>query len=609
MRIKLTFIYLPILLLSACSSDDFKASYGLFADIEEANTLHNEGKDDEASRLLEEVIEYRIEEYSPSLFDKISSIFSDSNDESKAIVDALFCYIAQLDAIEMLSDMTPNIEEKISILKRVTKLSPAIDNIATQYTEQLKVERGTQKDYTALEDNLPRLCSKYSKRYKEYTDALKIPFAFQPSAGDIILYIYHKKWALMNDLLINHDKLYGYDKTFEYFDTILSSHGASAEAYTKALLKAYMSFGGSPKYSYDSGMTYDIFRELSEHNDDLSVKIISEATRWVDNKLILFTDKTIGDLVFAYDNIVLYNPSYWSVYPSYLIDTKTLVTMNDEEIINRVPDQPINFNSILVNKPLLCAVLYKHDKGDIVPRVLEAEQYTIQDTIVRKGYENGVHCVIKLASNYEEKRLYGEDGSALCDSAGVHCSIIEHRDTCSVHRDYNERLQRISYRISKDSKYYSYDENDRLKSIYDNQTATFYEYLDSSVTVIIQNWENNTTTVRTERSYQLAPLPVIEDRVYGGLYRNLETLDTTYLLEVTRYTRDGAFYDEPNLWAIEQYGYDETGRLIGHQYFDRNQTCVESEFYDYATNTVQINYYDDDNQPQTIIKDIDEYRQ
>ena len=403
---------------------------------------------------------------------------------------------------------------------------------------------------------------------------------------------------IKNDLFTHIQKL-----PFEYFDTILSSHGASAEAYTKALLKAYMSFGGSPKYSYDSGMTYDIFREIATYDDDLSVKIISEASKG----FVTVADKAVGDLVFAYGNKIFYNPSYNDTY--YLLNAEGIVIMNDEGIGDLMTEQPITFNSILVNKPLLCAVLYKHDKGDIVPRVLEAEQYTIQDTIVRKGYENGVHCVMKLASNYEEKRLYGEDGSALCDSTGVHCSIIEHRDTCSVHRDYNERLQRISYRISKDSKYYSYDENDRLESIYDNQSAIFYEYLDSSVTGIIQNWENNTTTVRTERSYQLAPLPVIEDRVYGGLYRNLETLDTTYLLEVTRYTRDGAFYDEPNLWAIEQYGYDETGRLIGHQYFDRNQTCVESVFYDYATNTVQINYYDDDNLPQTIIKDIDEYRQ
>lgn len=384
------------LLLLSCSNDSptYTASV-MFTDLETADSLYKHGKISDAKLIWEKILK---EEpyFNRSAFDLFintllfsSTPYGASSFEFEKCNGYIYSCLAQYDALESLYANEECDEKRIEILKRVFTLAPMIDEVS-EYLLQLESEERKQK-----KNHFFRPATSIN-RYNEYVAKVNprkkaSGITFYSSAEQTLEHLYNRKWSIMNSLLIDMDNKYGYDITFNYFDSILAHHGTSIEEYTKTLFKAYMSFSGKPEYQYDSGIDYNTFKSISKSNESWLVTKIVNGPVLLNRKRLL--NKENSGFVVKFDNKYIYNPTIITIgaLTGY---NQELITINENKVSEIKLLKGVSYALLKniymeIDKPLLCAMLLKHGKKDIVNMLASSRQQQTKDGFIRKGIENG----------------------------------------------------------------------------------------------------------------------------------------------------------------------------------------------------------------------------
>ena len=580
MRKILVFIF-AIIFFTSCSKDKNNIVFELFSDIATADSLYREGEITESMRILDNVLNCEIPYVEPTLLDQIL-------DKNKyPYSEYLYSSLAQLDALEMLHSLENDNLKKTDILKRLFILFPKLNTCI---------------------DNNPVTDLGHHNIYTEYKIKVNPPKK-KETFQNLPTYIYQRKWEIINNLLIELDENFGYDVTFQYFDSIFVYHGSCMEEYTKVLAKTYMSFSGHSKYKYQTDMDYSIFKSIIKSRDKwITVKFEESNSIFSSNKIMNHENE---GLVIQCDSLYLYSPSLF--YPSSLtaqnFTTINGISKSDIKISLDIQNN-LYARHINLDKPLLCALLYKHGYGNIASKLLETKQYNSNDTIIREGFENGIKKIVCYNDNLSEIewRLYTEDGHPVSDSTGTHKYNIEYYEDSIVEHYYGADLlprktdhairARVTKEINGENNYtfYYYNWNSELISKHSDNTFTFYKKIDNNRIVIEADYKNNFTTHTTYFGNNITPLnhPILskEVRVYNDLYYNSLNKQFGNLTEIRRFNQYGSYYMTPDLWSMETFLYDEYNRIIEHKYFDNNLQFKGGKRYVYILGSVEIQYYD-----------------
>lgn len=603
MRKAVVLLFLTLLLISCSGNDSRNKVSILFSNLEKADSLCKAGDSLEAEACLEDVINVQIQVDYPSTFKKLIGLLfsqSDSNkQEGMNYYEYMFLCLAKLDALERLYAIKEEPEEKISVLKRLFDLFPDINEIVDKFTEW-ELQTGGRSSWAAS--------SSYRNRYDNYVDKVQPFNKFSGITKELPKYLFRRKWSYMDKLIIDSDKEYGYNTTFDYFDSILVTHGASLEDYTKVLVKSYMSFSGESKYYYESGMDYQIFKNIIENQDNWF-------TIWIQHPDIDFLggERILNShnegFVVEYDNWFIYNPSLNKYMESYGLDSHKITTINGAKqmTIELSKGHKYAISTIIINldKPLLCTLLYKHGHADMVPMIIKAKQYKIQDILVREGYEDGNKKKIYYDNdlNLIEWRLYSEQDVPLCDSTGTHIyRVCEYNDStiyCYYGNDSLPRKNNYARMKKENETYFYYDwQNNLLKKI-SGDTCEYYKNLDSILVKRVVNYKTYNTIVTKEHRKSIGPVlfpkPSKEVILYDDIYNYKIDFQYGNIVEIHRFYQDGSYYDGSDNWAMEKFGYDADGKIETHTFFDDKMTFQGGKKYVYKFNAVEIQYYDKNN--------------
>ncbi len=570
----------------------------LFAYLEKADSLCKAERICEAKACLEDALNVHIHIHFPSASQKIKWLLFSSESyaneqESMVYFEYMFSCLAQLDALERLYSLTDEPQEKISVLKRLFDLFPQINDVVEKYTEW-KLQTGRRKPWPAS-----FLCkSRCERRYDEYVDKVQPGKKFSALIKDLPKYLYRRKWSNIDKLLIELDKEYGYETTYDYFDAVLAMHGASLEDYTKCLVKAYMGFSGKSKYYYESGMDYQTFKTLVANQD-------SWYTAWLQH-----SNSQNEGFIVEYDNQFISNPTLIGKVDIYGHNSHKITMINgtNQTSIELLKDHKYyGISTILINidKPLLCALLYKNGRADIVPMILKAKQYKMQDTLVREGYEDGNKKIVYYDNklNEIEWRLYSEQDMPECDSTGTHIYRVFQYNDSTIYCYYGKDslLRKNGYaRLKKEIDTYSYyDWQNTLLMKSSGDTCVYYSSTDSIQVIRAVNYKTYNTIVTTERRNNTGPMllhkPSKVVAIYNGIYDNVQGVQYGNIMEIHRFCCDGSYYDGSDIWAIEKYDYDAEGRVVRHAFYDNKMNFQGGMKYIYTFYSVEIQYFDKNN--------------
>ena len=591
---------LSLFLLSCSDSDTHNNVSEMFSNLEKADSLCKVDNLFEAKDRLKDVLNVQIQIDYPSPLNKIIWMLSSDLDANKqegmVYYDYMFSCLAQLDALDKLSSLTDEPLDKINVLKLLFSLFPNLDDVTERYTEWVLQTKGSWAASLS-----------YKSRYDEYINKVQLENKFSASATGLPKYLYRRKWCIIDKLLIELDKTCGYDTTFDFMDSVLVSHGTSLEDYTKCLVKAYMSFSGKALYDYDSGMDYTNFQSITSNQDNWYAT-------WIQHPDInLFGGERILNtqnegFVVEYDDHIIYNPSLIKYIETLGVWPHKITTMNGTKQmcieLSKGHKYAISNTLVNIDKPLLCALLYKYGHADMVPKILNGKQYRMKETLVREGYEEENKKIVYYDSNLNEIewRLYSEQGVPVCDSTGTHIYRVYQYSDSTIYCYYgNDSLPRKNNyaRLKEENDirfYYNWQNTLLMKSSGDTCIYYYYKSLDSIQICRAVNYETNNTIVTTEYRNHFGPtlLSQLTQEVafYNGIYDNSHDIQYGNVIEVHRFSTDGTYYNSSDKWAIEKYCYDGEGRVLEHVFYDSKMYFQGGMKYVYTFNSVEIQYFD-----------------
>lgn len=620
------FISALILLLVSCTkSIDERRAFVAFHRIEEAESLYTIGKTEEANSLLDEVINQNNEMEHPTTMQRLRwAIFSDvDKEEGSLYYDYIFLYMAQIEAIATKNKHEDNPLKRIETMKRLFTLAPDFEIVIENYLnwEAIAKKQKTGRTQTYYYDAAYSVYNPFKNKYNKYIGKIKGSYGFAGDRWELPLYLYRAKWGMMGSLLIESDRELGYEKTFAYFDSILEDHGACFQEYTKALVKSYMSFSGLPKYEYETDMGYEEFKT-----------IVADPDRWYTTWAYESKGKTFinsgelnlqsGGFLLECDGKHIWNPSKMDLpYLFFEDDTLEFSLMDGQEMrtIKTGKEEQAQWYASTVNvpKPLLCALLYRHGLGTIVPRVLESKQYIQDSVLVREGEENGYKKVVHYKDNREiEWRLYNMEGQPVCDSMGTHCQRVEDTEDSTITyylgTDMLMREKKPAFEVDPhngkiESHYYD-RQNNLYKKLMDD-TVTYYKNNDSLLITIKCNFETDFTVVTTEflNCLDSTNRPIKEVIVYNDWYDEEEDQQLGDIVLIQHPLMDCSNPSDSLKWPFEQRWYDEQHRVNGIAYYDNNKVFQGGLRYLYKDDgTIIVYHYNSNNwlyQSETIFEE------
>lgn len=596
-------LFVLIFILSSCTD---KKSYDLYDEIELADSLYQNGDYEESMTVLNKVIDYDNSIEEPSGWKKLGWLISSDVYYSMSLLyyDYLFFYLAQLDALETLCSLERNPQKKISLMKHVFVISKDLENVIQEYINSIVQEDESKSGFTQrISSGSTNAFNIFRTRYEKYAERTHPKQRYFAIKNELPYYLYRRKWDLMNNLLIEMDKEYGYEKTYCFFDSILSNHGSCMNDYTKTLVKAYMSFSGTQKYEYDSGMNYADFKTISNNLDYWYVTVINN---WV--SYIYSANLAKIGFVVEYGNKIVTDPTLLKV--DFYNDSSKVVTFDgvytQSKESNFLYGMFYDNYYYVISKPLLCAILYHRDNSSLVPILLKSKQYFKNDTLVRDGYENGNHKIVcyDKAFNMVEWKLYDVNGNPKCDSTGTHCYRVYRSEDSTIEYYYNAHMQPRESEYAKEiydretHRLSYYDYLDTLIKEWSGDTCIYYKYYDSLYTRIAVIYETkNIIVVVDNNNYKnispfLSARPYREKTLYYGYYISEEDRIYGVPLEIQRYNVDGSYFCGLEKWANEKFFYDSVGNITGHTYYDSKMQFQGGEKYNYSSQSTEIQYYD-----------------
>lgn len=579
---KKALIFLCVIICVSCTrSVESSFFYTMNQTVQKADSLYNVGKCIEADSLLEGVISQNYSLYHPGVVKRLFwRVFADSEYMQGFIYyECLFAYMIQLDAIELRCKHELDGKRKVQNLQQIFALPTCIDDAIEEYNSW-------QNNLGVIDRILERSFSVFNSCYQDYISVVEPPRCFTSTRSELSSYLYRRKWALMNSLLIEHDKEYGYEKTYALFDSALVHYGASLEPYTKALIKAYMSFSGNEKYRYDTNMTYEDFKSIIEYSDDWMVDYIMPRERTIfnsDRNSISIINANNSGVVVKYDDEVLSNPTTIAIKDWGSYDTgNEMVTINESQIdtIFFEPGQKylVSITKIDVDKPTLIALLHKYNLKDVVKRLHEVKQYYMRDTLVREGFEDGFYKVIMYDKHLRpiDLKLFSPQKIATHDSVGMHWQTIEYRNDSTITSFYSTDLKcfetKIELPILGDS-IVTITENDSIR-------RTRIYYLDNKPQKIIIEYKKNPTAhIAKEITY-------VSNAEMDHFGRAI------MMTEYHRFNKDGSYFEDLENGSIVQvitslvtndtlevYMYDKYKLLFGRWVYQYEDDYVVKSLY------------------------------
>lgn len=602
-------------LLLSCSGDAPKNTVSeLYTDLETADSLYEQGNISDAELIWECILKKEPDFEKGSVFILLMSTLLQQKEtnllELEKCDEYIYSCLAQYDALESLYANEDDNEKRIGILQQVFNIASRIDEVSEYYIQ-------IESEINQLFFRPRHSRSRYTEYIKKANPRKKDPDnAYMTSAKKILKHLYNRKWSIMNSLLIEMDNKYGYDTTFNYFDSIFVHHGGSAEEYTKALFKAYMSFSGKPEYEYNSGMDYDTFKSITKENGSwLVTKIINESFIF-QNKEMFLNNQNCG-FVLKYDNEYIYNPTIIDRVTSYSFESNEVITMNEARVseIKLLEGHdytyPLHYY-IEIDKPLLYAMLLKHGKSDMVTMLANSRQQQTKDGFVRKGPENGYMKTVYYDSNQRIMgwNLHADDGTRLCDSLGTHKYVVEYHEDSTVHYYYDKELKpkrngyakmvekQINSGAGSHTVRYYYDWGNYLQKKYDDPICTYYCWNENHIcnkTVDVDH-SKNMTQVTFILGNNLTPFskPQVAREIHIFDNRFPEESEYGLPLEIHRVQSDGSYYSGNEVWAKETFHYDKDLRLSERNLYNC-QGWQGKEVYSYMADSVTTTYYDNMN--------------
>lgn len=602
---KLTLILSIIAVLSSCSNEYYDFTSNMFTQLEQADSLYKLGQTEEAIEIQNRILELEIPQYIPSSYEKFSWRVSETTYESYSA--GLFALLAKIHALDALVSETGIQAQKIEILRNIFTQFNELHDLAEKYIEyeELTLDKNNTFDYNNLKN-----------RYETYIKKVEPATICSIIRSDFIAYLYRLKWNIINQFIIESDSLYGYDTTFTYLDHVFEYNGHFIEGYTKLLARAYMSFSGIVKYQYDSGMNYQQFKELASNNENWTVKYIKRGSSQFSfaSGAPIINSQNEG-FIFQYDDLHIYSPEL-NIINSNDRKKHQIITVNDKQISTiEVREGRIysiaQVSNRTIGKSLLCALMYKHNKPDVVSKLMDTKQYHVQDTLIRVGHEDDHIKKVKYLNFIKiESSLYSIKGSPITDTSGVHMEKI-YRNTDTLILSYfgaNKKLREGSNAIIKiitlpdaTEEYYFYDSNCNLTESWSGDNIKrYYRVVSSRKTIIENDFENKLSSVTTflidENKHYPDTILSIEVKFFNGLHNHDYGIQYGDLVEIRRYQADGTPYTGTDLWAYEVYRYDGVGHVTEKLYYDHNQVYQGRDTYSYSKNEVFIESYDKNNE-------------
>lgn len=598
---KLTLILSFIAILSSCSNEHYDFTSNMFTQLEQADSLYKLGQTEEAIEIQNRILGLEIPQYIPSSYEKFSWRVSETTYESYTA--GLFALLAKIYALDALVSETEIQAQRIEILRNIFTQFNELHDLAEQYIEYEKLtsDKNNTFDYNKLRN-----------RYETYIKKVEPAIVCSSIRSDFIACLYRLKWNIINQFIIESDSLYGYDTTFTYLDHVFEYNGHFIEGYTKLLARAYMSFSGIVKYQYDSGMNYQQFKKLTSNNEKWTVKYIKRGSPQFSfaSGAPIMNSQNEG-FIFQYDDQHIYSPELNIINPN---DRKKhqITTVNDKQIsmIELQEGQIYSITQVsnrTIDKSLLCALMYKHNKPDVVSKLMAAKQYYVQDTLIRVGREDDHFKKVKYLNNIEiESSLYSIKGNPITDEFGVHMEKIYHStDTCILsYFGTNKKLREGSDAIVKiitlpdaTEEYYFYDSNCNLTESWSgDDIKRYYRVISSRKTIIENDYKNNFSSVTIflidENKHYPDTILSKEVKFFNGLHNVAAGIQNGNLIEVHRHQADGAFYTGTDLWAYEVYNYNVAGRVSEKIYYDHNQVFQGRDTFSYTKKGVCKESYD-----------------
>lgn len=582
-------IILILLLAISCTERNHNnISLKLYSHILTADSLINAGNKDQAKKLLDIVIKTPIPYNKPNTISYIKNLVLESDDQQ--YYDYLFASLAQLDAIEMCYYIENNSQEKINILQSVFSLFPYLDKVIEEKPEYIKP---TNSNYYEIKQ--------YYDKYISITNPNK---QFHEYSYQLTKYIYQRKWSIINSLLIESDKKYGYEHTYKFFDSIFVYHGSSSEEYTKALAKAYMSFSKNPKYEYTSGMNYDDFKSIADCQGEWIVTTVSNHYNLIgESEKKEFINVQNAGFIIQINNDYLYNPSILKI-STLGLESQRIRTINSHQINDIHMEKGVNYKMvnddlISIDKSLLCALLYKHKLTELVPYIKKTKQYRIKDTLIREGYENNLKKIIYYNKNNTvvKWQLFDKNGLPACDSTGIHLyinkayerpgifSLYIQDSSFQYHYDHNLKLKCFEKNYPDSSMYhisYSYYPNHYIekksqKNENYKETKVIYYSNDGS-----SYCDDDGTHVQIHRYY--------EDSTINYYYnKDLEPRKKGYARKVITYNPVNIYYYD---WSSRLFKKEEDGKCTLYEINDSKYVITEI-FYDPFKTVVTTTFNND----------------
>lgn len=625
------FFLLPIVFVS-CDKQQEKMTLSLFHKLEVADSLLRNNENDSAKILINEILEQKLAVRDFSLSQKIRYLITSdlTVEKEKQYIDYLFSYCAQLEAIDLMKRTITDIEKQLDADKYLFVLAPDLYEVSQGFVNLIlsNISHRSLFNNDFYED-----INKYNS-YLRSNNKIVIPF----EKNELVSYVFREKWNRISRFLMSHDSIYGYEETFNYFDSILINNGAAAEPYLKSLVKSYMSFSGNPKYEYNTNMTYPDFKKICENKGDWLVNNVQHSLfRFLDSSLNLDVEgiiMKIGNLDWYYSELI--EPDFY--YSDEI--TMTCVSKNGDLLKKTFQKGRFpwyNCHTINVEKAILQSLVYHHNlQFDSESRSV---QYMQKDTLVRRGLckegclEQTKYGLVSSSYRLLEKSFYSFEGKPIADGAGIQSYSFIYSDdklaeelfmrnddnypeemvTKIIHHHFDEGKEEIYHNhiglvlkriVERGDSTIIFDSEGRVINQRVGEIKTDFSYTDSTITSFEHDLENHTGKKTIKHlGYFAMEYPLTHLSKEIEYYK--ENNYVSVVVSVERYFADNSRYSGCQGWAIERHVYDDIDLRTQTLFFDNENKFRGGYLYEYRDNLI-IRHIFNEKSEETSMEELHE---
>lgn len=202
-----------------------------------------------ARKELDSVIALPIVFKEPSFLRKIWMYYLDygDGDNMKEYYHDYFAnFTCLIVALTLRASLENNEKHRVQILKLYFKYALGFEEVVANY---LDFQKQNPKSHSYMTDE------KYKIMQETHLNSMYNYVNFYNPIDDL----FRLKWNYFTDLMLIHDKVYGYKQTVNFFNKVNPIFKSATEGYQRFLYKAYMQLGKSKKLSM---VDHDFFQKV-----------------------------------------------------------------------------------------------------------------------------------------------------------------------------------------------------------------------------------------------------------------------------------------------------------------------------------------------------------